>query len=123
MKAAVFYADFDWQYLCDLYETDFACQPISKFPEVKRDLSLVIDKSVHFEEIRKISLQLEQSLIRRINVFDVYEGENIGDGKKAYTVSFFLQDDEKTLTDKVIDKTLNRLMQGFESQLGAMIRK
>lgn len=123
VKAGVFYADFDWQYLCELYETEFACQPISKFPEVRRDLSLVIDKSVHFEDIRKISLQLEQSLIRRINVFDVYEGENIDDGKKAYAVSFFLQDNEKTLTDKVIDKTLKRLMQGFESQLGAMIRK
>jgi len=123
VKAEVFYADFDWKYLCKLFETEFTYRPISKFPEVKRDLSLVIDKSVNFEDIRKLSHKFERSLIRRINVFDVYEGEKIDEDKKAYAISFFLQDNEKTLTDKVIDKTMNRLMQGFERELGAIIRK
>ncbi len=123
LKAEVFYADIDWKYLCRLYETEFTYRPISKFPEVKRDLSLVIDKSVNFEDIRKMSHKFERSLIRRINVFDVYEGDKIDEGKKAYAISFFLQDDEKTLTDKVIDKTMNRLIQGFERELGAIIRK
>lgn len=123
VKAEVFYADFDWTYLCKLYQTEFNYQPLSKFPEVKRDLSLVIDKATNFEDIRKLSHKFERSLIKRINVFDVYEGDKIDENKKAYAISFFLQDNEKTLTDKVIDKTMTRLMQGFERELGAIIRK
>lgn len=123
LNAEVFYADFDWNYLCKLYKTEFSYQPLSKFPEVKRDLSLVIDKSVKFEDIRKMAFRFERKLIKHINVFDVYEGDKIDEHQKAYAVSFILQDDEKTLTDKVIDKTMQRLMQGFERELGAMIRK
>ena len=119
----VFYADVDWSLLCDLYQPEFGFRPLSKFPEVKRDLSLVVDKSVKFEDIRMWSKRFERNLITRINAFDVYEGDKIGQGKKAYAISFYLQDQEKTLTDKVIDKTMNRLMQGFERELGAMIRK
>lgn len=123
VKAGVFYADIDWTYLCKLYQTEFTYKPLSKFPEVKRDLSLVIDKSTKFEDIRKLSLKYERNLVNRINVFDVYEGDKIDDNKKAYAISFYLQDQEKTLTDKVIDKTMNRLMGGFERELGAIIRK
>ncbi|PIQ48567.1 MAG: hypothetical protein COW03_09485 [Cytophagales bacterium CG12_big_fil_rev_8_21_14_0_65_40_12] len=68
-------------------------------------------------------MKLERSLINRINVFDVYEGDKIEAGKKAYAVSFYLQDQDQTLTDKVIDKTMSKLMQGFERELGAIIRK
>ena len=123
VKQEVFFADLDWGYLSTLQQTDMVYQPISKFPEVRRDLSLVIDKAIKFEDIRKLSTKLERKLVRRINVFDVYEGDKIDAGKKAYAISFHLQDDEKTLTDKVIDKTMNRLMQGFEKDLGALIRK
>lgn len=123
VKAGVFYADIDWTYLCKLYQTEFTYKPLSKFPEVKRDLSLVIDKSTKFEDIRKLSLKYERNLVNRINVFDVYEGDKIDENKKAYAISFYLQDQEKTLTDKVIDKTMNRLMGGFERELGAIIRK
>ena len=123
VSSEVFYADFDWNYLCKLYQTEFDYKPLSKFPEVKRDLSLVIDKSVKFEDIRKMALKYERNLINCINVFDVYEGDKIDANKKAYAVSFYLQDDTKTLTDKLIDKTMKRLMQGFERELGAMIRK
>ncbi len=123
VKQEVFYADFDWAYLSKQYNTDFSFKPLSKFPEVRRDLSLVIDKAVKFEDIRKLSTKLERKLINRINVFDVYEGDKIDAGKKAYAISFFLQDQDSTLTDKVIDKTMNRLIQGFERDLGALIRK
>lgn len=123
VKQEVFYADFDWQMLRENYPLIVDFQPLSKFPEVKRDLSLVIDKSVNFEDIRKLSDRNASKLLTRMRVFDVYEGDKIGENEKAYAVSFFLQDQEKTLTDKVIDKTMQRLMTVFEKDLGATIRK
>ena len=96
---------------------------VSKYPEVRRDLSLVIDQTVTFSDILKITRTKENSLVRRINVFDYYEGEKIEKNKKAYAMSFILQDKTKTLTDKVIDKTMKQLMKSFENDLGAIIRK
>jgi phenylalanyl-tRNA synthetase beta chain len=119
----VFYAQIDWDYLKKQYPLNPAFEPISKFPEVKRDLSLVVDKSVKFDEISSLARKLERQLITKINVFDVYEGDKIEENQKAYAVSFFLQDQEKTLTDKLIDKTMNKLISGFERELGAIIRK
>lgn len=123
VKQEVFMADIDWDFMKSLYPLDIHFKPISKFPEVKRDLSLVVDKTINFDQIRKLALKLERQLITRTAVFDVYEGDKIGENQKAYAISFFLQDQEKTLNDKVIDKTMNRLMQGFEKELGAIIRK
>jgi phenylalanyl-tRNA synthetase beta chain len=119
----VFFADIDWQYLQKLSSSEFLYSPISKYPEVKRDLSLVIDKAIKFDDIRKLSVRLERSLINRVNVFDVYQGDKIEAGKKAYAISFYLQDQNQTLTDKVIDKTMTRLIQGFEREFEAVIRK
>jgi phenylalanyl-tRNA synthetase beta chain len=96
---------------------------LSKFPEVRRDLSLVLEKSVSFEQIRAVAQRTERKLLQEVNVFDVYEGDKIEAGKKAIAISFTLQDKTQTLTDKVIDSTMNRLMQQFEQQLGAVIRK
>jgi phenylalanyl-tRNA synthetase beta chain len=101
----------------------FTYQEVSKFPEVRRDLSLVINKGVSFDQIKNVALKNESKLIKRINIFDYYEGENIGSDKKAYALSFILQEKNKTLTDKVIDKTMTRLMRSFEKDLGAIIRK
>ncbi|MBO3699203.1 phenylalanine--tRNA ligase subunit beta [Roseivirga sp. E12] len=123
VKQEVFMADIDWDFLKSLYPLGVDFKPISKFPEVKRDLSLVVDKAINFDQIRKLALKLERQLITRTSVFDVYEGDKIGENQKAYAISFFLQDQEKTLNDKVIDKTMSRLMQGFERELGAIIRK
>jgi phenylalanyl-tRNA synthetase beta chain len=122
-RQAVFYADIDWDYLFKKYNTRLQAQELPKFPEVRRDLSLVIDKKVSFEDIRQLAQQTERKLLRAVNVFDVYEGDNIGKDKKSYSVSFILQDFQQTLTDQVIDKTMQRLMDAFESQLGAIIRK
>ena len=123
VKQTVFYADFDWDYLNHQYGGNLVAEEIPKFPEVRRDLSLVIDKRVTFEEIRALALKQERSLLRAVNVFDVYEGENIGSDKKSYSVSFTLQDNRQTLTDQVIDRTMHKLMACFEKELNAVIRK
>lgn len=123
IKQDIFYADIDWDLLLSKTTHNIVFEPVSKFPEVRRDLSLVIDKKVSFEDIKKLALKTEHKLIQRINVFDFYEGKNIDENKKAYALSFILQNKQKTLTDKIIDKTMNRLMSVFESDLGAIIRK
>jgi phenylalanyl-tRNA synthetase beta chain len=122
VKVPVFYADFDWDYLLRQYSPAVAFQEVPRFPEVRRDLSLVLDRAVSFDQLRQLAYKTERQLLREVNVFDVYEGDNLG-GKKAYALSFILQDDQQTLTDKVIDKTMQRLMVSFEKELGAHIRK
>jgi phenylalanyl-tRNA synthetase beta chain len=123
LKQPVFYADFDWSALLKLATAKARYEEVPRFPEVRRDLSLVIDKAITFEQISRLAHQTERKLLRSINVFDVYEGENLGEGKKAYSVSFTLQDPTQTLTDAAIEKTMQRLMAGFERELGAVIRK
>lgn len=123
VKQAVFYADFDWEYLLKQYSGKVAFVEIPKFPEVRRDLSLVIDSEVKFEQVAAIAVKTEKNLLQSINAFDVYAGEKLGEGKKSYSVSFTLIDKEKTLTDDVIDKTMQRLIATYEKELGAVIRK
>jgi len=120
----VFYAEIDFNNLLSIANTDFSVEEISKFPEVRRDLSLVLDKNVTFDQIREIAEDREfSSILRDINVFDYYVGEKIEKDKKAYALSFILQDKNKTLTDKVIEKIMNRLTKKYESNLGAVIRQ
>ncbi|MTI32983.1 phenylalanine--tRNA ligase subunit beta [Xanthovirga aplysinae] len=123
VKQEVFYADIDWDFLIKTGKEGVLYEEVSKFPEVSRDLSLVIDKKVSFEKIKRIATGNAFQLIQRVNVFDIYEGENIGADKKAYSINFILQDKSKTLTDKIIDKTMTRLITAFEKELGAIIRK
>jgi len=123
LKQDVFYANINWDAVLKLVNTNIQFEPVSKFPEVKRDLSLVIDDHVSYDEIKKISLKQAQYLISKIDVFDVYEGDKIEKGKKAYALSFTLQDKTKTLTDKIIDKTMDKLIKAFENEIGAIIRK
>ncbi len=101
----------------------FVYQEIPKFPEVRRDLSLVIDKQVSFQAIEALTFAKERKLIQSINVFDVYAGENLGEGKIAYALSYVLQDENQTLTDQVVDKVMDKLMKAYEQELGAVIRK
>ena len=95
---------------------------MAKFPAVKRDLALLLDKKVTFKEVRDIALRTEKNLLKSVSLFDVYEGEKLGAGKKSYAVSFLLQDEEKTLTDKQIDKIMNKLMGAYKHLLNAEIR-
>ncbi|MDQ6478017.1 phenylalanine--tRNA ligase subunit beta [Dyadobacter sp. LHD-138] len=122
VKAPVFFADFDWDYLLKQYNSAVEFKEVSRFPEVRRDLSLVVEKKITFEELRQIAYKTEKQLLRSVNVFDVYEGANL-EGKKSYSISFILQDDQQTLTDKVIDKSMQKLIATYERELGAVIRK
>ncbi|TDE10313.1 phenylalanine--tRNA ligase subunit beta [Dyadobacter psychrotolerans] len=122
VKAQVLFADFDWEYLLRQYDSAVQYKEVSKFPEVRRDLSLVVDKKITFEELRQIAYKTERQLLRSVNVFDVYEGANL-EGRKSYAISFILQDDQQTLTDKVIDKSMSRLIATYERELNAIIRK
>ncbi len=123
VRQPVFYAELDWDYLIKKYKNELSAVEIPKFPEVRRDLSLVIDKSVSFETIKNLALKNEKKLLKSINVFDVFESEKLGTNKKSYSISFILQDYQQTLQDKVIDKSMNRLIEVFETELGAVIRK
>ena len=120
----IFYAELDFEWLVDKRKDDFKIQGISKFPEVRRDLSLVIDKSVPFEKIKKITEANEfLGILKQVNVFDYYVGEKLENDKKAIAINLTLQDNYKTLTDKVIDKTMKKLINLFETEIGAIIRK
>ncbi|MGV3640481.1 MAG: phenylalanine--tRNA ligase subunit beta [Adhaeribacter sp.] len=123
VKEPVWYAELNWDWLLRNYKSQIKFEELAKFPEVRRDLSLVVDKAITFDQIKAIAGRTERKLLQDINVFDVYEGDKIEAGKKAYAISFTLLDRQQTLTDKVIDGTMNRLMQQFEKALGAVIRK
>ncbi|MEL6534385.1 MAG: phenylalanine--tRNA ligase subunit beta [Bacteroidota bacterium] len=119
----VFYAEWDWDLLLRRRNDNIGYSEVSRFPAVQRDLSLVLDGGIAFQAVAELAKRTERKLLTDIQVFDVYEGDKIEEGKKAYAMTFTLQDQEKTLTDKVIDKTMGRLMQAFERDLGAVIRK
>jgi len=123
IKQELFYAELDTSLLFQSANPKLVIQEVTKFPEVRRDVSLVLDRHVHFEEIRNLVMRTEKRLIKNIVAFDVYEGKNIPEGKKAYALAFTLQDERKTLTDEEIEKTMEHLMIAFEQQLGAVIRK
>lgn len=95
---------------------------IPRFPEVRRDLALLLDRDIPYSEVEKVAFETERNLLKRVNLFDVYEGKNIEPGKKSYAVSFILRDEEKTLTDKMIDKVMNKMIQAYQSRLNATIR-
>lgn len=124
IRQPVFYADFDWELVLGLIKNNkISYQPVSKFPEVRRDLALLVDESITFAELRKIALDTERNILRHVGLFDVYEGEKIPKGKKSYAISFALQDDRRTLTDKIIDKTMNRIADALKQKTGAELRK
>ena len=123
MKQDLFYAELNTSLLFQNANPKLVIQEITKFPEVRRDLSLVLDKQISFEEIHNLIMEAEKRLIKNIIAFDVYEGDKIPEGKKAYALAFTLLSETKTLTDEEIDKTMERLMGALEQKLGALIRK
>ena len=122
IKQDVFFADFNWGAIIKLVSGKIKYTEISKFPEVRRDLALLIDQNVSFESIYKVARQTEKSLLKDISLFDVYEGQNLPEGKKSYAVSFMLQDSLKTLTDEQIDKIMNKIRVNLEKETGAQLR-
>lgn len=123
IEQEVYYAGFSWgNILKGIKDHRISFTPMPKFPAVKRDLALLLDQKISFKEVRDIALRTEKSLLKSVSLFDVYEGEKLGAGKKSYAVSFTLQDEEKTLTDKQIDKIMNKLIGTYSHLLGAEIR-
>lgn len=122
IKQEVFYADFNWDLILKKISTKIKYVEIPKYPEVRRDLALLVDQNVTYESIYNIARQTEKSLLKDINLFDVYEGQNLPEGKKSYALSFTIQDNSKTLTDVQIDKIMSKLQKNFETELGASLR-
>lgn len=119
----VYYAELSWTLLMkETKKNKVTFSEISKYPAVKRDLALLLDKSVQFAEIEKIAEESERKLLKEVSLFDVYEGKNLPAGKKSYAVSFFLQDETKTLNDKQIDTIMQKIRKNLESKLGASLR-
>lgn len=119
----VFYAQINWTQLCKaVRKHSVHYQEVSKFPAVSRDLSLLLDTKVEFAEIERIAYNTEKKLLKRVELFDVYEGKNLPEGKKSYAVNFILQDDTKTLNDKAIDAVMNKLITNIKKQAGAELR-
>jgi phenylalanyl-tRNA synthetase beta chain len=121
IKQTVYYADFNWNLILKLISNKIKFQDIPKYPEVRRDLSLLLDRNVTFDSLYAVASQTEKSLLKEISLFDVYEGKNLPEGKKSYALSFHIQDTTKTLTDDQIDKIMNKLKLNFE-KLGAVLR-
>ncbi len=119
----VLFADFNWDAVIDLAKTQQnQFSPIPRYPAVRRDFALLLDENVQYEEIEKIALQTEKKLLKEVNLFDVFQGKNLPEGKKSYAVSFTFQDENKTLTDKQVDKMMSKLQYRFEKELHAELR-
>jgi phenylalanyl-tRNA synthetase beta chain len=119
----VFYANFNWDFIAQqASNTKFNYVELSKFPAVRRDLALLVDESVTFSQLKEVAKRTEKNLLREVDVFDVYKGDKIPAGKKSYALSFILRDNEKTLNEQVIERTMNRLIGMFEKELGAKLR-
>lgn len=124
IKNELYYADLNWTLIFNsLIPDSVSYREIPKYPEVKRDLAMILNTGVSFAEIRELAFATEKKLLKKVFIFDVYQGDNIEKGKKSYAVSFILQDTEKTLTDFQIDKIMDGLAETFEKKLGAVIRK
>jgi phenylalanyl-tRNA synthetase beta chain len=123
IDTGIWFADIDFDYLLELSKQEkFKLQHVSVFPAVRRDLALLIDDSIKYQQLEKIALKTDNKLIKKVNVFDVYKGDKIEQGKKSYALSFILQDESKTLTDEVIDEVMQRLIKNYEKELGAVLR-
>ncbi|MBN1767776.1 MAG: phenylalanine--tRNA ligase subunit beta [Prolixibacteraceae bacterium] len=119
----VFYADFNWDFvMLQIANHKISYSELPKFPAVRRDLALLVNQDVAFSTLKEIAQKTERKLLRSVDIFDVYKGGKLPAGKKSYALSFVLRDDEKTLNDKTIDKTMQRLIVAFEKQAGAQLR-
>ncbi|MCB9205283.1 MAG: phenylalanine--tRNA ligase subunit beta [Flavobacteriales bacterium] len=123
IEQEVFFADFDWDPVLKLSAlNEFEVTELPKYPSVRRDLAMLVDKTVKYGQLEEIAHQTERKLLKEVDLFDVYEGKGIPEGKRSYAMSFILQDANSTLNDKTIDKTMNRLQQRFEKEVGAELR-
>ncbi|MCD6019959.1 MAG: phenylalanine--tRNA ligase subunit beta [Bacteroidetes bacterium] len=123
VNVETFYADFNWDNVLSLVgKTKLEFTEIPKFPAVRRDLALLLDKKITYKEIEELAFSAERKLLKTVNLFDIYEGDKLEAGKKSYAVSFMLQDDEATLNDKQIDNVMQKLIKTYSEKLGATLR-
>jgi phenylalanyl-tRNA synthetase beta chain len=123
IKQEVLFADFNWNnVLSNAGKKSIKIKPLPKYPEVRRDLALLVDKGVKFIDLYNAAFQSERKLLKNVDLFDVYTGDKLPEGKKSYALSFILQDEDSTLNDKQIDKIMNKLQQSFINQFGAELR-
>jgi phenylalanyl-tRNA synthetase beta chain len=123
IRQEVYYGNIDWDLVLRLIKNhNIKFTELPKYPAVRRDLALLIDRSVKFSQIRDIAFRVEKNLLRKVDLFDVYESDSLGENKKSYAVSFILRDELKTLTDKNIDKVMNNLIRAYTQELNAQIR-
>lgn len=122
-KQDVFYADIRWDILADQIKSNAVkFKEISRYPEVRRDMALLLDDHITFDELYQFAFKTEKNLLKQVRLFDVYTGDKLPKGKKSYALSFNLQDSEKTLTDKQIDAVISKLRKGFENEFSAALR-
>ena len=123
IKQEVMYADFNWNLIISmLKDQKIKCKEVSKFPSVRRDLALLINKQVAFAEIESIAFQSDNGLLKKVSLFDVYEGDKLPADKKSYALSFLFSDEEQTLTDKVVDKSILKIFTSLEQKLKVELR-
>ena len=123
IETPVYYAELNWTALMKaIKKSMFSFKEISKYPSVSRDLALLLDNTVEFAEVERIAYQTEKKILKKVELFDVYEGKNLPEGKKSYAVNFILQDEEKTLTEKHIEAVMTKLVNNLKKQLGAELR-
>ncbi len=123
IKQPVFAAEINWNVLLKaIKKNKVQYKELPKFPEVKRDLALLLDENVSFAELRKTAYQTEKKLLKNVTLFDVYKGDKIPEGKKQYALSFVLQDAEKTLNDKLVEVVMTKLLESFKTKHGAVLR-
>ena len=119
----LFYSHIEWDTIMKMIRNNvISYNELPKYPSVRRDLAILLDKGTRFGQIREIAFKTEKNLLREVGLFDVYESDSLGTNKKSYAISFLLRDDLRTLTDKNIDKVMNNLIRAFENELGAKTR-
>jgi phenylalanyl-tRNA synthetase beta chain len=118
----VVYADLAWDEILRLSNAKLQFKELPRFFEVRRDLSLLIDETITFEQIRSLAEGIDKKLIKEVSIFDVYQGNGVAEGKKSYAVSFVLQDERETLKDNKIEELMNKLIKTFKEKLGAELR-
>ena len=123
IRQPVFAAEINWPVLFELVKRNkIRYKELPKFPEVRRDLALLLDESVNYADLRRSALRVGKKLLKQVSLFDVYRGDKIAEGKKQYALSFVLQDLEKTLTDNDVERIMSKLLSTFQNEFGAVLR-
>ena len=122
LKKEVFYIEVRWNALVSLRQREIAIGQLPKYPEVRRDLALLVDEQVRYRSLEQLAYQTEKQLLRSMKLFDVYQGKGMPEGKKSYALAFMLRSDAKTLTDQEVDKIMGKLQKRFEAEVGAQLR-